>query len=110
METHLVTAVMHSTVNWNAALSLGTCLVVVGAVMSPALSATYHRFCIQDKQLWNALLIITIVVVGYMLGILALIALGYWSAQLMEALGISQNVIRPWETMGTIPLGALESQ
>lgn len=94
----------HATkVNWDAALTLGTCIIVAGATISPLISKIYQRYKIKGKYLWNTLLGTILVSSLFLLTFCSVILLGYWTAQILQALGIEQGIIRPWTPQGLEP-------
>lgn len=90
--------VMHDVqkVNWDGALTLGTCILVAGAVISPAISYLYKRFRVDNKRLWNVMLGTILTSTLYLLSITATVLLGFWTASILQRLGVEQGVIRPW--------------
>lgn len=93
--------------NWDAALTLGTCILVVAATISPVISKLYQRYRIDGRRLWNVLLGTMLTSILFVGTLFAIIILGYWSAQILHHFSVEQGVIRPWTPKGLVPYGGI---
>lgn len=104
LQDYVITASAQPKVNWDAALTLGTCIIVCGAVISPVISKVYRRYRVNNQRLWNVLLGIIATSVLFVGSLSAVTLLGYWSAGILKALEVEQGVHRPWTPKGLRPI------
>lgn len=104
---------MQEHLNWDAALTLGTCGIMICRLAYRPINWVWRRWAwdpevrIRDQKLAQSAynLLLGLFIIAFMcFGITcAVVLLGYWSAAILEFFHIPQGVIRPYTSEGLVP-------